>query len=78
MGPVVHGLEAEYVGDIGFVYLDIDDPDTAAFKQSLGYEVQPHFFLVDGDGAIVESWRGSVGEDEFRAAFDALLAGSAS
>ena len=74
MAPIVHGLEAEYSGQINIVYLDVDDPATKEFKQALAYRVQPHFFLLDGDGNIVEQWLGVVSEDDFRAAFDAALA----
>ena len=45
MAPVVHGLERDYAGKIGFVYLDIDDPTVAPLKQELGYRVQPHLLL---------------------------------
>jgi hypothetical protein len=44
MKPIVHGLEAKYSDKIGFVYLDIDDPNTAKLKTELGYIGQPHFF----------------------------------
>ena len=37
-----------------FVYLDIDDPATTAFKQELGYFVQPNFFLLDGQGNVLK------------------------
>lgn len=74
MAPVVHGLEQEYNGRIAFAYLDIDDDATEPFKQRLGYGGQPHFFLVDGTGAVVQEWRGRVSEGEFRTAFDQLLA----
>jgi thioredoxin-like negative regulator of GroEL len=73
MKPVVHGLEAEYGEQIAFVYLNIDDPATEAAKQRFGYRVQPHFFLVDAQGNVVEEWLGPVHEDAFRAAFASLL-----
>jgi len=60
MAPVVHGLEQKYAGQIRFVYLDIDDPETAPFKRQLGYRVQPHFFLLDGDGVVLREWLGFV------------------
>jgi len=56
----VHGLEAEWGGQVDFVYLDIDDPATEPFKRQLGYRVQPHMFLVDGDGKVLEQWLGFV------------------
>ena len=56
----MHGLEPDYHGEVEFVYLDIDDPRTDPFKQQLGYQYQPHLFLLDGDGNIVEQWVGPV------------------
>lgn len=73
MKSVVHGLEAEYSDRIDFVYLDIDDPNTASLKAELGYIGQPHFFLIDGDGKIVQQWLGFVPEAEFVNAFDGIL-----
>lgn len=74
MAPVVHGLEAEYVGKIDFIYLDIDDPAVTPFKDQLGYRYQPHYFLLDADGTVVESWQGRVERDTFVAAFEGLSA----
>ncbi len=73
MAPIVHGLEAEYADRINFVYLDIDDPANTAFKKQLGYRVQPHIYLLDGQGAILEQWLGYVSETELRVAFEAAL-----
>jgi len=70
MAPIVHGLEVEYFGSVNFVYLDIDDPANDNFKKELGYKYQPHFFLVDGEGNIIQQWLGPVSADDFRAAFD--------
>lgn len=71
----MHGLEAEYGDRIGFVYLDIDDAATDGLKTDLGYAGQPHFFLLDGAGRTVQTWRGRVSEDELRQALDAALEG---
>ncbi len=67
---MVHGLEVEYYDKINFVYLDVDDSRTDEFKRLLGYRVQPHIFLLDGQGNIVRQWLGIVPENEFRSAFD--------
>ncbi|MBF8257431.1 MAG: Thioredoxin [Anaerolineales bacterium] len=56
----MHGLEAEWDGQVDFVYLDIDDPATEPFKRQLGYRVQPHMFLVDVDGQVLQQWLGFV------------------
>ena len=73
MAPVVHGLEVEYYDQIDFVYLDVDDPMNDVFKRELGYRVQPHYFLLDGNGNILKQWLGSVSASEFRSTFDAIL-----
>ncbi len=73
MKPVVHGLEAQYGDRISFVYLDIDDPATQPLKKELGYRVQPHFFLVDGEGHSLNSWLGPVPEAKFISAFEDAL-----
>jgi hypothetical protein len=69
MAPIVHGLEVEYYGMINFVYLDIDDPANAEYLKQLGYRYQPHFFVIDGDGAVLQQWLGPVEAADFRSAF---------
>lgn len=56
----MHGLEAEWGEQVNFVYLDIDDAATEPFKRQLGYRVQPHLFLLDGDGQVLQQWLGFV------------------
>ena len=73
MAPIVHGLEAEFAGQINFVYLDVDDPDNEQFLEELGFRYQPHFLLLDGDGDIIQQWLGPVKAEEFRKAFIANL-----
>jgi hypothetical protein len=74
MAPIVHGLESRYCTDINFSYLDIEDPANDSFKQALGYRYQPHVFLLDEDGNLLNEWVGPVSEEEFVAAFEAGLA----
>ena len=71
MAPVVHGLEAKYAGQVNFVYLDIDDPNTTPFKSQLGYLYQPHIVLLDGSGNVLNQWVGMVSEGELDAALQA-------
>ncbi len=73
MIPIVHGLEARYNDRIQFTYLDIDDSNTNRFKSALGYIAQPHFFLLDGNGAVLNAWLGFVSEEEFVGAFESAL-----
>lgn len=70
----MHGLESEYYGRINFVYLDIDDPANDSFKEQLSYRYQPHLFLIDGDGKIIQQWVGPVPREELVSAFDNMLA----
>ncbi len=65
----MHGLESTWGDRIRFIYLDIDDPRNDTFKSQLGYFVQPHLFLLDGDGRILQQWLGLVDEAELEAAF---------
>ena len=73
MAPVVHGIEKEYTGRVGFVFLDIDDPATDIFKQQLHYRVEPHFFLLDAHGKVLQQWVGYVTVEQFRQALDSAV-----
>lgn len=73
MAPIVHGLESEFYPEVNFVYLDIDDPATSSFKSALSYRYQPHFFVLDGEGNVLQQWLGPVGEEEFRQALNSAL-----
>lgn len=66
----MHGLEVEYINKVDFIYLDIDDARIDPFKQQLGYRYQPHIFLLDGDGNILEQWVGPVSEADLKTALD--------
>ena len=66
----MHGLEAEWGGQVDFVYLDIDDSASEPFKRKLGYRVQPHMFLLDGSGLILQQWLGYVDAATLEAALE--------
>lgn len=72
LAPVLKNLENKYTGKIQFIYLDIDDPKTNPFKQALGYQYQPHLFLIDGEGKILMQWVGYVAEEELDAVLSSL------
>jgi hypothetical protein len=74
MAPMVHGLESQYCNQIDFAYLDVDDPANDSFKEALGYVYQPHIFLLDEQGEILNEWVGPVSEEQFVEAFAAALA----
>jgi len=73
MAPLVQGLEREYSGQVNFVYLDIDDPANDAFKQQLRFRSEPHFFLLDARGRVLNQWVGYVSVSELRRALDSAL-----
>lgn len=73
MAPLVHQLGSDYSGQIDFVYLDIDDPATAGFREALDYRLQPTYVLLDGEGQVVERWQGIVEREGFESAFGGLL-----
>jgi thiol-disulfide isomerase/thioredoxin len=73
MAPLVQGIEMEYTGKVNFIFMDIDNPATDIFKQQLHYRVEPHFFLVDAHGKVLQQWVGYVTVQQFRRAIDAAL-----
>ncbi len=73
MAPVVHGLEAQYFGKIQFTFLDIDDERNAALMEQFGFQYQPMFVLIDGDGTPLKTWFGAVKAAEFEEEFAKVL-----
>ena len=73
MAPLVHGLEEQYGSQVRFVYLDIDDPANQPFKEELRYRYQPHFFLIDGEGNILDQWMGYVSVGDFVGSLESAL-----
>jgi hypothetical protein len=70
---MVHGLEQTYGDQIDFEYLNVDLPSTAAAKEEFGYRYQPHFFLVDANGEVVQEWVGNVNQMELERAFAGVI-----
>ena len=66
---MVHGLEAQYFGKIKFTYLEISDPQNSDFLQSLGFQIRPSFYLLDGEGNILHQWVGFQTQDQFEQIF---------
>jgi len=73
MAPVVHGLESQYFGKVGFAYLDIEDAQNAALMQQFDFRYQPMFVLVDGSGAPVKTWFGAVSAADFESEFAKMI-----
>lgn len=73
MAPIVHGLEAKYFGQVGFVFLDIDNAANAGLMQEFGFRYQPMFVLVDGEGTPVKTWFGAVPAEDFEAEFAKVI-----
>ena len=70
---MVHGLEAQYYGQIEFSFLDIDDPAVDPFKDQFGFQYQPMFVLLDAGGTPVKTWFGAVPAAEFEAEFAKVI-----
>jgi hypothetical protein len=73
MAPMVHGLEAKYVGRIQFTYLDADDPATFDFQRALGFRYQPELYLLDAAGQVLQKWVGFVTQEQLESAFAQYL-----
>jgi hypothetical protein len=73
MRPIVHGLEAEYWGEIDFVYLDHLDPVNEEMLESYNFRWRPLYVLIEPDGTEIQRWFGFVPETELRAALDSVL-----
>jgi thiol-disulfide isomerase/thioredoxin len=73
MAPVINGLEVRYHNRMNFIYLDVDDRATNAFKQALGYLYPPQFFLLDSQGKIINQWSGYVKVEVLETALQALV-----
>jgi thiol-disulfide isomerase/thioredoxin len=73
MAPLLSGLEAQYGDEMNFIYLDIDDPANQGFIQELDFRQEPHFFLLDGDGAVLREWIGYVDAQDFIDAIEGAL-----
>ena len=70
---MVHGLEAKYYNSLDFYFLDADDPATKEYQKQYGFQYQPYFVLLDGEGKEIKRWAGFVAQDEFESAFEDLL-----
>jgi thiol-disulfide isomerase/thioredoxin len=73
MAPVMHDLQDRYASRVNFVFLDIQDPQTQSLQDRLGYEFPPHFFLLAGDGEVLNEWIGFVPETEISAHIEVAL-----
>ena len=66
---MVHGLEAKYYGRIKFSYLEISNPQNDGFREYLGFSIRPSFYLLDGEGKILNQWIGYQTQDQFEQVF---------
>jgi thioredoxin-related protein len=74
LAPIVHGLEVEYYDKIEFIYLDVDDPANAGYKDQFEFRYQPQMVLLDGQGQVVQQWIGPIPREQFISAFEEILA----
>ena len=70
---MVHGLEAEYWGQVHFIYLDREARANKEVTQEFQVVGQPVFFFLAPDGTIIQRWSGYVTEGMLREAFDSYL-----
>lgn len=77
MAPVVNRLKQDYLGQINFVFFDVDDPVVHPLMDEFQMVVRPHFYLLDAEGNILDQWVGVTAPSYFRRAFDQLLAETA-
>lgn len=70
---MVHGLEAQYFGQVSFSYLDADDPNTFDFQRTLGFYYQPELYLLGAEGQVLNKFVGFTSEDALRSALDQHL-----
>lgn len=76
MRPIVHGLEAEYWGEVDFVYLDREANSNSDIVQKFGIFGQPVLIFLAPDGeTIIKQWFGRVDAATLSAEFDAYLEG---
>jgi hypothetical protein len=73
MKPIVNELESEYGSQIEFIPVNIDDPESAEWKQLYGFRYQPHFLLVNPDGEVIEEWLGYTDAAFFEQTFATIL-----
>ena len=71
----MHGLEAEYWGQIDFIYINREAPANADVVSQYGIRYQPVFVLIAPDGTEVQRWT-FISEEDLRTALDAYLASS--
>jgi thioredoxin-like negative regulator of GroEL len=75
MAPIVHGAEAEYAGQVKFVYLNIDDPAVDEYKEALPYRGQPTMVILSPEGEVLQTHYGYINEEQINALLDAALEG---
>jgi hypothetical protein len=72
---MVHRLEAEYWGEVDFVYIDREAPGNAEVVDQYGIRYQPVFILINPDGTEIERWT-VLDEEGFHQHLDAIVASS--
>lgn len=70
--PTIHSLEAEYWGEVDFVYLDIDDAANEDLMEQFNFVGQPLLVVIDAEGNEMARWYGAPPEAELRDALDSV------
>lgn len=64
-----------YEGQVHFVRLNVDHPDTRQALRQYRVQATPTFVLIDTNGQILANVAGWPGSDQVANAFDQLLVG---
>jgi thioredoxin-like negative regulator of GroEL len=70
---MVHGLEADYWGQVDFVYIDREAAANQDVVQRFGISSQPIFIFLSPDGTEIDRAFGYLDEAQLRASLDSLL-----
>lgn len=73
MKPVVDKLEIDNQDRLIIRRINREDPNQAAIVDQYQIRTQPVYILLDANDNIANQWFGSVPQETFEAAIDALL-----
>lgn len=68
MAPEIETTKQTYGDAVEYLHLDVDDPGNAALMEQFAVEGTPTFIVLDGNGEVVERWKGATDRAEIEAA----------
>jgi len=69
----VDGLREQFGGQMEFVRLNIDDPETLAERQAFDIVQRTRYALVDREGNVVQRWFGALNPTEMEQILEDFL-----